>query len=62
MSRSRTQVYVGELAPLPLREDRAEFVEPPACRNRGARGALTGIALGTGLWGAILVLTGVIKL
>jgi hypothetical protein len=43
-------------------DDRAEFVEAPGCRNRGARGAITGILLGAGLWGVILVSVGVIKL
>ena len=37
-------------------EDRAEFVESPARRNRAARGAITGVLLGTGLWAAILAL------
>ena len=31
-------------------------------RNRSARGAITGMILGAGLWGAILVMAGVIKL
>jgi hypothetical protein len=43
-------------------DDRAEFVEAPGTRNRSARGAITGVLLGAGLWGAILVLTGVIKI
>lgn len=45
-----------------LDDQRAEFVEAPDSRKRGARGALTGILLGAGLWGVILVLAGVIKL
>ena len=43
-------------------QDRAEFAEGPESRNRAARGAVVGVLLGTGLWGAILVLVGVIKL
>lgn len=62
MSVSRTPAYTGEFTPQAFHDDRAEFVEPPACRNRGARGAITGVLLGAGLWGAILALTGVIKL
>lgn len=45
-----------------LSDDRGEFVEGPGSRNRAGRGALTGVLLGAGLWGAILVLAGVIKL
>ena len=45
-----------------LADERAEFVEPLGCRNRAARGAITGVLLGAGLWGAILALAGVIKL
>lgn len=45
-----------------LGEDRAEFAEGPVSRSRAARGAVVGVLLGTGLWGAILVLVGVIKL
>jgi hypothetical protein len=37
-------------------EDRQEFVGTPRERVRAARGALTGILLGAGMWGAILVL------
>jgi hypothetical protein len=33
-----------------------------AARLSSARGAITGVLLGAGLWGAILVLVGVIKL
>lgn len=62
MSVSRTPVYNEEFAPRELSDERAGFVEPPGCRNRGARGAITGVLLGAGLWGAILALTGVIKL
>jgi hypothetical protein len=43
-------------------DDRAEFVEAPGTRNRAARGAIAGVLLGAGLWGAILVLVGVIKI
>ena len=42
--------------------DREGFVEAPEKRNRATRGLITGVVLGAGLWGAILVLTGVIKL
>ena len=49
----------GECA---LDERRAEFVEAPASRSHAARGVLTGVLLGAGLWSAILVLAGVIKL
>lgn len=62
MSVSRTPVFAEEFTPRELRDDRAEFVESPACRNRGTRGAITGVLLGAGLWAAILALTGVIKL
>jgi hypothetical protein len=47
------------LAPLPV-DDRQEF-EPPVSRIRAARGAMTGVLLGTGLWGAILALAGTIR-
>jgi hypothetical protein len=60
MSVSRVPVYTE--ASRSLDDDRAEFVEPLGCRNRGARGAVTGVLLGAGLWGAILALAGVIKL
>jgi len=43
-------------------DDRQEYVEAPENQHRGARGAITGVLLGAGLWGAILVLAGVIKL
>ena len=43
-------------------DERAEFVEAPERRNRSARGAITGILLGAGLWSAILFGFGVIKL
>jgi hypothetical protein len=39
-----------------FREYRTEFVESPACRNRAARGAATGVLLGAGLWAVILTL------
>lgn len=45
-----------------LDEHREDFVEAPASRNRAARGVVTGILVGAGLWGAILVLIGFIKL
>ncbi len=43
-------------------DTREEFVEAPERRNRAGRGALTGVLVGAGLWVAILVATGVIKL
>ena len=46
----------------PFRDDRAEFVAAPENRNRASRGAITGVLLGTGLWGVILVLAGAIKI
>ncbi len=42
--------------------DLDQFVEEPAVRNRASRGVITGVLVGAGLWGAILVLVGVIKL
>ena len=45
-----------------LSDDGVELVEAPGSRNRAGRGAITGVLLGAGLWGAILVLAGVIKL
>jgi hypothetical protein len=62
MSVSCTHVYTKEYVPHSLGDDRAGFAEPPEYRNRSARGAITGVLLGAGLWGAILVLAGVIKL
>ena len=47
---------------LPFVDDRAQFVEAPACRNRSGRGALTGVLVGAGLWAVILTATGLIKL
>jgi hypothetical protein len=52
---------IEENSALSPSEVHAEFVEVPAS-NRAARGAITGVFLGAGLWGAILVLAGVIKL
>ena len=43
-------------------DDREVFFEAPECRNRAGRGVVTGVLVGAGLWGAILALTGVIKL
>lgn len=43
-------------------DDRADLAKPLDRPNRAARGMLTGIALGTMCWGAILVFAGVIKL
>jgi hypothetical protein len=57
-SRIRTEVHA---VPSPG-DERAEFVAAPGRCNRPARGAIAGVLLGTGLWGAILVLVGVIKL
>ena len=44
-----------------LGNDRAELAEEPRSPNRAARGAITGILLGAGLWTAILASFGVIK-
>jgi hypothetical protein len=55
-------IAVEEYSVRAPREDREEFVEAPECRQRSARGAITGIVLGAGLWGAILLGCGVIKL
>lgn len=62
MSVSRAPIPTEEFAAGGLSDDRARFVESPGCRNRGSRGALTGVLLGVGLWGVILTLAGVIKL
>jgi hypothetical protein len=43
-------------------EDRAEFEEVPASRNSAALGAIAGVILGAGFYGAVLFLFGVIKL
>ncbi|HLK69022.1 MAG TPA: hypothetical protein VKU19_36570 [Bryobacteraceae bacterium] len=51
-----------EIGTTPAMEERAEFVETPQTRNRSTRGLITGVVLGTGLWGVILVAVGVIKL
>ena len=40
----------------------AGFVEELKGGSRAARGAVTGVLLGAGLWGAILVMTGVVRL
>jgi hypothetical protein len=47
---------------VPFNDDRVELVDVPENRNRSSRGAITGVLLGTGLWGVILVLAGVVKL
>ena len=39
-----------------------EFVDTPEDPRSAMRGAITGIVLGAGLWGIILVLAGVIKI
>jgi hypothetical protein len=39
-----------------------EAAESPACRSLAARGALLGITLGAAIYGAALILLGVIKL
>lgn len=41
--------------------DEAKFTEAFPTRNNAARGAITGVILGAGLWGVILVLFGVIR-
>lgn len=61
-SASRADVYTKEYASRSLDDEREKFVEATRCRNRGARGTITGVLLGAGLWGAILALTGVIRL
>jgi hypothetical protein len=53
---------IGEYAAISLSDDRAERIEAPESRNRAARGAITGVLLGAGFWGAILVVVGFIKL
>jgi hypothetical protein len=45
-----------------LDQERIELQETPVPSKRAARGMITGVLLGAGLWGAILVLVGVIKL
>jgi hypothetical protein len=55
---TRTREYSAR----PISDDRAEFVEAPESRTRGVRGLVTGVLLGAGLWGGILVSFGVIKL
>jgi hypothetical protein len=42
--------------------DHAEFAEEPETRNRSTRGALIGVLLGAAVWGAILLLSGAVKL
>jgi hypothetical protein len=42
--------------------DADDVIVVPGTHNRSARGAMTGMVLGASLWGAILVLVGVIKL
>lgn len=53
---------IEEVGVQSLADARAEFVDPPANRNLAARGAITGMLLGAGLWTVILALVGVIKL
>jgi len=43
-------------------DEREQFVEAPACRNRAGRGVLTGVLLGAGIWTVILASLGVIRL
>jgi hypothetical protein len=43
-------------------DDGGEFIEASVVRNRAAGGMLTGVLIGAGLWGVILVLAGAIKL
>jgi hypothetical protein len=52
----------GEFATRLLADDRAECAEPSKGRGHDARGVITGMLLGTSLWGAILSFVGVIKL
>jgi hypothetical protein len=42
-------------------DNRAEGVEAFTSRTREARGAIAGVLLGAGFWGAILLFVGVIK-
>jgi hypothetical protein len=53
---------ISEYAAISLSDDRAERIEAPGSRNRDARGAIAGVLLGAGCWGAILVVVGFIKL
>jgi hypothetical protein len=58
----RSRIRIEEYAALSSGDDRAELVEAPESRIRAARGAITGVLLGMGLWVTILILVGVIKL
>ncbi len=37
-----------------LEKTQAQFAEPPGIRTSSARGALTGILVGVGIWAAII--------
>lgn len=54
--------YNNEFATRPLGDDRAEYAEESANRNRSAWGAISGVLLGASCWGAILLFAGLIKL
>jgi hypothetical protein len=57
---SSTSVPVEDANALALEDNSTEFVEERP--TFAARGAITGVLLGAGLWGMILVVAGVIKL
>jgi len=61
ISLSRRSVSLPEFDVRSFTDDHAGFPEE-ASRTCAARGAVTGILLGVTLWGAILVLAGVVKL
>jgi hypothetical protein len=52
---------IKEYGARPLSDDREDFVEAPPNPTGAARGAVTGVVLDAVLWGAILVLVGMIK-
>ena len=58
----RGSTPIGDYGTRALSDDQVELVEAPENGNRAARGLVTGVLVGAGLWAAILVLTGVIKL
>lgn len=59
---ARESTFVDRFHAQPLQDNLQEFVEAPGMRGRSARGAILGVVLGAGLWGAILTAVGVIKL
>jgi hypothetical protein len=55
------RIHEAERQPT-LEEIREQFVERPGIRASAARGALTGVLLGVGLWGAIIAgVVGILK-